>query len=76
MAKIICYHPNLYSTQWNESKSKPSEMIVCKCDKNKICLICGYGSGIYPCDCHKINNKINNIIDCYYNKINNIIDCY
>lgn len=48
----ICYHPNLRPTRWNQPAPEPCNMNTCKCGKNQICPVCGYGFGTIPCDCN------------------------
>lgn len=54
MNKHICYHPDVRSTQWNQPRPKSVEMTPsCKCGKRAICIVCGWGTGAWPCDCEK-----------------------
>ena len=53
MKPIMCYHPNLVPTQWNQSKPKPCKVITCRCGENQSCPICGWGQGSWPCNCMK-----------------------
>jgi hypothetical protein len=58
----ICYHPELRPTDWNQPKPEPCEMILtCECGANRICPVCGYGHGSYPCPCTTKDMKENPI---------------
>ena len=50
---VVCYHPQLIPTQWNQSRPEPWHGFTCECGQNWCCPICGYGQGYYPCGCHK-----------------------
>lgn len=50
MNKILCNHPEMIPTQWNQSKPEPVEMIG-PCEHNMICPICGWGWGCSPDPC-------------------------
>lgn len=62
--EIICNHPELYPTQWNQPKPDPWHGFTCDCGMNWICPICGFGIGSYPCGCSKVRESLEkSIID-------------
>ena len=48
---VICNHPNLLPTQWNQDKPEPTEIKTCDCGSNWCCYVCGNGGSMYPCKC-------------------------
>ena len=49
---MICQHPELIPTKWNQQRPEPKEMTkTCQCGQNQICIICGWGFGSIPCKC-------------------------
>ena len=51
--EVICYHPELRPTDWEQKKPLPSRIETCDCGTNWCCPVCGFGEGCYPCDCTK-----------------------
>lgn len=48
---MMCSHPELVPTQWNQPKPESAKMTMCGCGRNASCPVCSYGWGAYPCDC-------------------------
>ena len=54
----LCHHPELWPTDWNQAKPRPTLMIYhCKCGRNFSCPVCGWGQASYPCDCNREKSK-------------------
>jgi hypothetical protein len=56
--KIICTHPSLRPTKWNEKKPKPWTGTTCECGTNWHCPVCGNGFYVCPCKCQRIMKGI------------------
>ena len=49
----LCYHPELYPSQWEQKKPKPCRTVGSCPVHNYICPICGLGVDSYPeCECN------------------------
>ncbi len=60
MAKrpVICDHPELVPTDWNQPRPEPAEMNTCRCGENAGCPTCGYGWGSIPCKCAREDDEM------------------
>ncbi len=54
----MCGHPELFPTQWNQSKPEPCRTIGSCPNHNYTCPVCGWGVGQYPsCNCQSEDKK-------------------
>jgi hypothetical protein len=57
--KLMCNHPALFPTAWNQPRPEPAEMVYdCECGENYSCPVCGWGAGTYPCSCMRREERL------------------
>jgi len=44
---LVCYHPNLMPTLWDQPRPPPTKVIGSS-KNNYSCPVCGFGAGTYP----------------------------
>ena len=64
---MICSHPHLFPSQWEQKRPAPAEILECDGGCCRRCPVCGYGGVAFPCraDKKELNKKEGSAI-CHY----------